>query len=317
MLREVGPVEIVVSDHERGERLDRILARRSFGWSRSAIQRWIQEGRVTVDGFPASAKQRPESGSKICVSPGPPAPSSAEPEDLPLAVLHEDEHIVVVDKAAGMVVHPAAGHPTGTLVNALLARVQFQDHGDPMRPGIVHRLDRGTSGVMVVAKTVTAREGLVAAFKAHDIEREYVAIVAGEHPPQATYDASIGRHPKDRKRFTCRAREGRASFGKRAVTHVFAEEQLSASTYVRCRLETGRTHQIRVHLSEHGFPLLGDPVYGRAHAKPELRQVSSALGRQALHARLLAFCHPATGQRVEFSSCPPEDIRSALSALQH
>jgi 23S rRNA pseudouridine1911/1915/1917 synthase len=224
----------------------------------------------------------------------------------------------VIDKPAGLVVHPARGHEGGTLVNALLARGGFERAGadprDPvghLRPGIVHRLDKGTSGLLVVAKDAPTREALKALFAAHDIEREYVAIVAGQ-ARDATYDTLHARHPTDRLRFTSRTEKGR-----RAVTHVRVLERLGPATLVACRLDTGRTHQIRVHLSEQaGTPILGDPLYGRLPRDPELYALAEALGHQALHARVLGFVHPATGRAVRWTSPLPEDLEACLSGLR-
>jgi 23S rRNA pseudouridine1911/1915/1917 synthase len=248
----------------------------------------------------------------VVVRPAPPPPSDAEPQDIPLAVLFEDDHLLVVDKPAGLVVHPAPGHADGTLVNALLFHAQVEDDGaDRRRPGIVHRLDKDTSGVMVVAKTAQVRDALVALFQKHDIERRYVAIAAGEPPVRVTYDTLIGRHPTDRKRFTTKVRRG-----KRAVTHVEVRERLEGAALVECKLETGRTHQIRVHLAEHGHPVLGDPVYGRSPKSPVAREAAKGLGRQALHAAVLGFRHPATGEAQRFETEPPADFRAALALLR-
>jgi 23S rRNA pseudouridine1911/1915/1917 synthase len=221
--------------------------------------------------------------------------------------------VLVLMKAAGMVVHPAPGHASGTLVNALRFRqsVRELEADATERPGIVHRLDKDTSGVMVVAKTVAARAGLIAQFQAHDLERAYVAIALG-HPSEAfTIDTLHGRHPTDRKRFSSRVREG-----KRAVTHVRVLERLHASSLIECRLETGRTHQIRMHLAEAGHALLADPVYGRTSSDARLTLAAAAIGRQALHARTLGFRHPVSGEPLRFEAAPPEDFERALAELR-
>ncbi|MEM1417068.1 MAG: RluA family pseudouridine synthase [Myxococcota bacterium] len=314
---EPTPITHVVGEGEvpaRGERVDKVLAGLGFA-SRSTLQRWIEDGRVRIDGAPAQAKQRVRPGQRLEVRPAPPPPSAAVPQDLPLDVRFEDAHLVVVHKPAGLVVHPAPGHPDGTLVNALLHHVDFStEGGDPMRPGIVHRLDRFTSGVMVVAKSVRAREGLVALFQAHDVERRYDAIALGALPGPVTYETLHGRHPRDRKKFS-----GRVERGKRAVTHVVPVAGLPSAaplaTHVACRLETGRTHQIRVHLAEAGHPLLGDPLYGKTPKDPRLRAAATALGRQALHAATLGFAHPVTGEPMRFEAELPEDFRAARDAL--
>ncbi len=296
---------------EAGERLDRFLVART-GRSRSVLQRWLAEGRVAIDGVVETrSKAKVRAAAVVALRPAPPPVSAAVPQPIDLEVLHEDEHLLVVVKAPGMVVHPAPGHPDGTLVNALLHRTSFSDGGDPMRPGIVHRLDKDTSGVLVVARTAAAREGLVALFKAHDIERRYDAIVLGDPPAELTFDTLHGRHPVDRKRFS-----SRVTRGKRAVTHLRVKERLHGAALVRCRLETGRTHQIRVHLADAGMPVLGDPVYARTPRDPRLRAAHLALGRQALHASVLGFVHPVTGVPLRFEAPLPSDFRAALEALR-
>lgn len=266
---------------------------------------------MTLDGGPASGRSRPKEGQLVVVRPAPPPPSSATPEDLPLAVLHEDDDVIVVDKAPGMVVHPAAGHPSGTLVNALLFRFGALPGAEAARPGIVHRLDALTSGVMVVARSELAKARLVDAFRDHAIERRYLAIAVGHPPARVTWDTLHGRHPRDRKRFS-----GRVTRGKRAITHLEVVERLRGAARVRCRLETGRTHQIRVHCAEHGFPLLGDPVYGRPPRDRRVRAAATTLGRQALHAAVLGFDHPRTGRPMRFETEPPADLREALASLR-
>lgn len=318
--RDPEPIEIEIDQAHAGDRLDRALAALVPGASRAAIQRWIAEGRVTLDGRPIEGKERARSGQRVIVRPAPPPPSDAIPEDIPLSILYEDEHLAVIDKPAGLVVHPAAGHASGTLVNALvhrygpaLADPDDDEDARPPRPGIVHRLDRDTSGVMVIARTVEAREHFMKLFAKHDIERAYLAIALGAHPPRATYDTLHGRHPRDRKRFT--GKEARS--GKRAITHVEKVSALHGATLVRCRLETGRTHQIRVHLAEHGHPLLGDAVYGTAPRDARVRAAGEALGRQALHAAVLGFRHPTSGAALRFETPVPPDIARALAALGH
>jgi 23S rRNA pseudouridine1911/1915/1917 synthase len=309
-LRELAPIELEITADEAGERLDRVLSARPLGYSRSALQALIEAGRVFVNGQPARSSARAVAGARVRIEPLPPPPSAAEPEDIPLDLLHEDEHLAVLMKPAGLVVHPAAGHPSGTLVNALRFHLDVRA-GDPERPGIVHRLDRDTSGIMVVARTELAREGLMAQFSQHAIEREYVAIALGAVAPSLRIDTLHGRHPTDRKRFSAKVARG-----KRAVTEVALLEPLGRASLVRCVLETGRTHQIRVHLSEHGHPLLGDAVYGHPSRDEPLRAAERAIGRQALHARVLGFTHPATGERMRFSREAPEDFQRALEILR-
>ena len=309
-MEQAETIEIAVAEHEAGERLDRVLASRSLGFSRAALQRWMDEGRVTIDGRPVAAKERAKPGSIVRIAPGPPPVSDALPEAIPLTVLYEDAQLIVLHKPAGLVVHPAAGHASGTLVNALLHYTEVERGDDPRRPGVVHRLDKDTSGVMVVARTDLAREALTAQFASHTIEREYEAICVGVPPEVVTYDTLIGRHPTDRKRFSSKVRSG-----KRAVTHVRRVRELHGSALVRCRLETGRTHQIRVHMADHGFPLLGDPSYGRPTKDTLLRAVGATLARQALHARLLGFVHPLSGEQLRFEVEPPPDFAEAIESL--
>jgi 23S rRNA pseudouridine1911/1915/1917 synthase len=302
---------ITLSEDEAGERIDRVLGRRCPEFSRSALQRWIEQGRVEQAGEVVSRKTKAVGGAEVSIHPAPPEPLSAEPQEIPLEVLFEDPHLIVLDKPAGLVVHPAPGHPDGTLVNALLYHAEVQGGSDPLRPGIVHRLDKDTSGVMVVAKTPQAHEHLVEMFQGHSLERAYLAIALGRPPQSIVYDTFHGRHPANRKKFTSRGNRGR-----RAVTHLETVELLHGSALVRCYLQTGRTHQIRVHLAEHGHPVLGDPLYGKSIGDPALRRVSTELGRQALHAALLAFAHPITNEEMRFETEPPEDFERALSALR-
>ena len=303
----------VVTAEEAGERLDLVISRRGAGLSRAQAQALIAAGRVELDGQPGRASVKVKAGQALRVRPLPPPPSAAEPEDLPLAVLHEDDQILVIVKAAGMVVHPAPGHPRGTLVNALRFRqsVRELERDETQRPGIVHRLDKDTSGVMVIAKTAAARAGLIEQFQAHALTRAYHAIALGQPAAQFRIETWYGRHPTDRKRFT-----SRLSSGKRAVTHVRVLERLYGASLIECSLETGRTHQIRVHLAEHAHPLLADPVYGAAQRDPRLARAAAALGRQALHARSLGFRHPKSGESLYFEAEPPADFQRALASLR-
>jgi len=313
--------DIVAGDPR--ERLDKLvvalLARAGVVASRAAVQRWIEHGRVEVDGRPVRASVTVAPGARLTMSPEPPEPTTAEPDaSIALHVVHEDAHLLVIDKPAGLVVHPAKGHASGTLVNALLAHGGFErtpsDPRDPighLRPGIVHRLDKGTSGLLVVAKDEPTREALKALFSRHAIERAYIAIVVGE-AKDATLDTLHGRHPSDRLRFTTRV-----PTGKRAVTHIHVLERLPGATLVECRLSTGRTHQIRVHLAERmSTPVLGDPVYGKPPQDAALRAIAAELGRQALHARVLGFVHPATGKEMLWESVPPPDFERALAKIR-
>jgi 23S rRNA pseudouridine1911/1915/1917 synthase len=320
-LREPFRFEITASDPR--DRLDKLvvdlLERAGAPASRAAVQRWIDGGRVLVSGKPSRSSAAVPLGAIIDVSPEPPEPSSAEPDPtIKLDVVFEDQHLLVIDKPAGLVVHPARGHAAGTLVNALLARGGFErpaaDPRDPaghLRPGIVHRLDKGTSGLLVVAKQERAREALKALFAAHAIDREYEAIALGA-AATTTIATLHGRHPTDRLRFTSFVTEGR-----RAVTHVELTERLGPASRVVCRLETGRTHQIRVHLAERAkTPILGDPLYGRPPKDPALLRIAEALGRQALHARVLGFEHPITRKKMRWESPLPADMQQALGELR-
>lgn len=306
----VEPLTVTIPDTAAGERLDKVLAE-LCPQSRTTLQRWIEEGRVQQAGEVASRKTRAEAGAEVTVDPAPPEVSEAVPQDIAIEVLFEDAHLVVVNKPTGLVVHPAPGHPDGTLVNALLYHANLGGGEDPLRPGIVHRLDKDTSGVMVVAKTPETHEQLVTLFQERAIERSYLAIALGHTPDAVTYDTWHGRHPQDRKRFT-----SRGDRGKRAVTHVETLERLFASSLLRCKLQTGRTHQIRVHLADAGHPVLGDPMYGRSIADPKLRAVSQALARQALHAAVLGFAHPVTGKPLRFETPAPPDFQQALNDLR-
>jgi 23S rRNA pseudouridine1911/1915/1917 synthase len=303
------------------ERVDKVLARLVPDVSRSTLQRWIADGRVLVDGVKPRARDAVSAGAVLEVEPGTRPPSSAEPDaGVLVEVLHEDDELCVVVKQAGLVVHPARGHWSKTLVNGLLARPGFgkisadpRDRSGLFRPGIVHRLDKDTSGVLVVAKTERAREALKAEIAAHRAERSYLALTLGV-PRSGTIRSQYGRDPRSRLRFTSRVREG-----KLAITHVKVLEKLAGgrAALVECRLETGRTHQIRVHLAEQtGTPLFGDRLYGRVPAEPELRQVAEELGRQALHAAVLGFPHPLSGQALRFQAPPPADFARALDALR-
>ena len=305
-----------MSDEDSGGRLDQFLVNHSLPASRSKLKRHIDAGACLVNGEPGRPAQRLQTGDEVCYQPPPPAPSGVVAQDIPLAVLHEDEQVIVVDKAAGMVVHPAAGHADGTLVNALLGRFgQLPGAGASERAGIVHRLDKDTSGVMVVARTDEAHAALAAQFACHSVERHYLALVLGAPAARrggaGTFDTFHGRHPVHRKKFSSKVTRGR-----RAVTHYRVLERLGGASLVQATLETGRTHQVRVHFSDAGHPLLGDPLYARPPHDPLLRELARGLARQALHARSLAFDHPGTGERLRFQSDPPADMSSALARLR-
>ena len=298
-----------------GQRLDKALAEAS-GLSRERVKALLGEGRVWVDGkLAASASAKPAAGTKFEIRIPAAIPLEAAAQDIPLAVVYEDEHLIVIDKPAGLVVHPAAGNYDGTLVNALLHHCagQLSGIGGVARPGIVHRIDKETSGLLVVAKTDAAHEGLARQFSEHTIERAYLAIVGGRPIPVAgTVTGSIGRSNSNRKKMAL-VEEGR---GKHAVTHYKTLENMARAALVECRLETGRTHQVRVHMTSIGHPLLGDPAYGRTPAP--LRPILAELHftRQALHAAVLGFNHPVRGDPVRFESVVPADMAALLVELR-
>jgi 23S rRNA pseudouridine1911/1915/1917 synthase len=305
--------QLIVPPTGSGQRLDVFLADAIAEVSRSQLGRHIGQGAVTVNGAASAPSRKLRAGDVVVWTPPPVVTTELVAEEIPLAIVHEDRWLVVVDKPAGLVVHPAAGHEAGTLVNALLAHCRdLRGIGGELRPGIVHRIDKDTSGLLVVAKDDATMNALGAAFKAHTIERVYEALVVGKLPgPGGRIDTLYGRDPKDRKKFSSRVREG-----KRAVTNWKLVETFAGAARVEARLETGRTHQVRVHLAALGCALLGDQTYGRTPKDPALRPIASALGRQALHARTLGFVHPATGKTMTFRSEPPADMQQALAALR-
>jgi 23S rRNA pseudouridine1911/1915/1917 synthase len=298
-------------------RLDQYVSSQLEGETRAAIQRLIDSGRILVDGQQVRSSLKLKGGE--CISVDIPEPVQVEPqaEEIALDVLYEDCDLIVVNKPAGMVVHPGAGNSSGTLVNALLGHcTDLSGIGGELRPGIVHRLDKGTSGVMVAAKNDRSHQGLSAQFHVHSIKRIYQALIFGS-PPLDTgkIEGIIGRHPTERLR-----QSGKARNGKHAVTRWRVKERYGRISLLELRLETGRTHQIRVHLTEAGFPLLGDPLYpdgGRANnlADPRLKKMISSLGRQALHARTLGFIHPVTGEYLEFTTEMPHDMQMLCDYL--
>ena len=303
---EAGP------EHE-GLRLDKFLAGELPGHSRAQVQRLIEDGRVTmtrVAGPKANTVVR--AGDTVTVEVPAPAPATLEPEDLPLDILYADADLVVVDKPAGLVVHPGAGHATGTLVHALLHHVDdLSGIGGETRPGIVHRLDKGTSGVMVVAKNDAAHQELARQFHDREVEKEYVALVWGVVHNRKRIDLPIGRDPVHREKISTRARRARA-----AVTRVTWARELPGLTLIRVAIATGRTHQIRVHLSAIGHPIVGDALYGGVHKRVanDIRAVQR-LTRPFLHAERLAFTHPRTGERLAFEAPLPADLLSVLEDI--
>lgn len=309
-------LEVAATAAQAGMRLDRALADLRPDLSRERVKALILAGQVAdAQGGPVrdpSVKVRDGARFRLAVPPA--APAEAVAQDISLVIVHEDEHLIVVDKAAGMVVHPAAGNPDGTLVNALLAHCagQLSGIGGVARPGIVHRIDKDTSGLLVVAKTDRAHEGLARQFKDHSIRRRYKAIVHGvPTPPGGRIDTWIGRSDADRKKMAVQ-HEGR---GKHAVTHYRVLDRLNRAALVECRLETGRTHQVRVHMAHIGHPLVGDPVYARGQTSHRTLLQRLQFRRQALHAAELGFIHPVDGSDLEFSSPLPDDMQQLLSHL--
>jgi 23S rRNA pseudouridine1911/1915/1917 synthase len=314
----VGGAQIITGKLKAGQRLDKALAEAS-GLSRERVKALIGEGAVTVaEAVVTQPSGKAPEGAEFAIAVPPAVEAEAQAQDIPLSIVFEDEHLIVIDKPAGLVVHPAAGNPDGTLVNALLHHCagKLSGIGGVARPGIVHRIDKDTSGLLVVAKNDTAHEGLARQFADHSIERAYLAVVNGHPTPrEGTIRAKIGRSDVDRKKMAVLPDTARR--GKEAATHYKTLRAMEDCALVECRLETGRTHQVRVHLASIGHALLGDPVYGRAN--PRLRMVLKSLGfhRQALHAAVLGFVHPVTGDRLRFESGLPTDIRELIDKTGH
>ena len=304
-------VVLVEPDHD-GTRLDNFLTALLPEQSRSQLQRLIKDGRVTGPGGGLRPSTQVRAGQTFTIDIPPPEPTSVEPEALPLRIVYEDDDVVVLDKPSGMVVHPAAGHRSGTLVNALLHHVKgLSGIGGEVRPGIVHRLDRGTSGLMVVAKHDAAHQELSRQFSDREVEKEYVALVWGVVQAGRRIDAAIGRDPKDRQKMSTRARRARS-----AVTRVTWARHFKGVSLLKVAIATGRTHQIRVHLSAIGHPIVGDPTYGGVHRRVpgDLRAVMR-LERPFLHAARLSFTHPTDGRRVDFDSPLPPDLESVVDEI--
>jgi 23S rRNA pseudouridine1911/1915/1917 synthase len=304
-----------VPEHLAGRRFDQALAEMFPEFSRSRLADWIRSGAALLDGAPARPRDPVHDGQQVALTVERTKEVEAEAEAIPLVILHADEDVLVIDKPAGLVVHPGAGNPRGTLVNALL-------HHDPRlvglpRAGIVHRLDKDTSGLMVVARSLRAHAALVEQLSEREVHRQYVAVVVGPMIAGGTVRAPIGRHPTDRVRQAVVA-EGE---GKDAVTHYRVRERFRAHTLVECRLETGRTHQIRVHMAYAKHPLVGDPLYGGSFklpkaATPELADALRNFGRQALHAERLVFRHPVTDEEIAVQSPLPADLQQLLAVLR-
>ena len=300
-------LEFTAAPADAGQRLDRWLAGQAGAPSRSALQGLMEAGFVRRNGAPANKKDKLAAGDCITLTLPDPQPIEAQPQNIPLDIVYEDDHLLVVNKPKGMVVHPAPGNPDGTLVNALLyhCRGQLSGVGGAIRPGIVHRIDKDTSGLLVVAKDDLTHQGLSEQMAVHAIHRVYHAVVYGNIRQDAgTIEAPIGRDPRDRKRMAVTPGQG-----KRACTHWQVLERFGRFTLLACRLETGRTHQIRVHMAHIGHPLAGDPVYGP-------RSVIRELQGQCLHAKELGFRHPVTGQELRFDSPLPAYFTTFLERLR-
>ncbi len=301
------PVELTVPPGCSGQRLDQALSRLLPEFSRSRLAHWIRTRCVELDGREALPKTKVWGGEKILVFPtADPATTAAAPEAIALDIVHEDATILVIAKPAGLVVHPGSGNWSGTMLNALLAHAS--QLATLPRAGIVHRLDKDTSGLLVVAKTLEAQTSLVRQLQARTVKREYLALVHGSVVRDGKAEAPIGRHPVQRTRMAVSAR------GKPAITHFHVLERYAHATLLRCRLETGRTHQIRVHLQSLGHPLVGDSVYGRNRRSADA--AISGFKRQALHAERLEILHPATGETASWQAPLPEDMRKLIAALR-
>tara|TARA_R110000823_G_scaffold295738_6_gene415710 strand:+ start:38352 stop:39332 length:981 start_codon:yes stop_codon:yes gene_type:complete len=309
-------VELVATVPEtlRGCRLDQAAATLFPEYSRSRLQEWIKSGELLVDGVPARPRDKVPAGAALVVAAELENEVSWRPQDIALDIVHEDADLLVLNKPAGLVVHPAAGHADGTLVNALLSHAA--DLSLVPRGGIVHRLDRDTTGLMVVAKTLPAHHDLVAQLQARSVHREYVAVCLGALTGGGTIDAPLGRHPRQRKKMAVVG-----AGGKPAVTHYRIAQRFGHHTQVTVRLETGRTHQIRVHMAYRHHPLVGDPMYGGrpripAGASTALVTALRQFPRQALHAQTLGLVHPRTGEELQFTCALPDDLQALIAVLQ-
>ncbi len=299
---------IIVPDENNPERIDRYLIKKGFPLTRSRIQRLIVEEQILINGTPTRASYKPKKGDNIQITVPSPTPLDLIPEDIPLDILHEDKSLVVLNKAAGMVVHPAPGHYDGTMVHALLFHCKdLTGIGGRERPGIVHRLDKDTSGVMVIAKTDEAHRFLSKQFKDHSIDREYFALVCGKVKKADKVNLAIGRDRIHRKKISARTSSPRAS-----ETHYRIKERFKIATFLEVRPKTGRTHQIRVHMAHIGHPIVGDKEYGGKMSK----SIGLKAERQMLHAATLGFIHPVTKENLFISTPPPADMAALLQALR-
>jgi 23S rRNA pseudouridine1911/1915/1917 synthase len=316
---DTGPpdhIRLSVPETDEGLRLDRFLAGRTE-FSRSRLARWLKAGQVTVNGTVRPASQRLKAGDQVCLRVPPPEPSGLTPEALPLDILSEDADLLVVNKPPGLVVHPGAGHKSGTLLNALLALCPgLAEVGDISRPGLVHRLDKDTSGLLVVAKSALAHERLVKQFQERRVEKTYLALVWGRLPEvEGEISGEIGRHPSLRRKMSVHGKRGKAA----VTTWRVLKELPGPLTLAALSPKTGRTHQLRVHLTSLGHPIVGDATYGGGAARfkghPELQGLKKLVRRQLLHAWRLSFTHPRTGERLSFEAAVPEDFQGVLDAI--
>jgi 23S rRNA pseudouridine1911/1915/1917 synthase len=316
MAEPEAAVRLVVPEDAAGLRLDRFVAGSGHGWSRSQATRWIENGHVTRNGRPSKPAQLLATGDVVDVSPPPPTASEVLPQAIPLDVLYEDEQLIVIDKPPGLVVHPAAGNPDGTLVNALLAHCRdLSGIGGVERPGIVHRLDKDTSGVLVAAKTDLAHRALSLSFRWRTTDKRYLAVVYGApDADEGVVDAPIARHPSERKRMAV------VAGGRPARTLWWVRERFAGAALVECRLVTGRTHQVRVHMTHIGHALIGDQTYAgrqwRALADAGAAAACREFPRQALHAWKLTITHPTNGEAMTFEAPLPADIAGLLDRLR-
>ncbi len=306
----------IVEREDEGARLDHFLRDQDFslerdlGLSRSKIQKLIDSGLVTVDGVAAKSAKKLKSGQTVVLFVPPPEPLALCPENIPLDIRYEDEFLVVVNKQQGLVVHPAVGHPSGTLVNGLLYHCALSS-GAPIRPGIVHRLDKDTSGLMVVAKRDDAHAALALQFHDHTVDRTYRVLVSGTPKERGTWSTLHGRAPNDRVKFS-----SKVTRGKPAISDFEVRCRFDGAAELAVTLHTGRTHQVRVHCFDHGLPVLGDKLYTPRHLKPHLQAIHNSLNGQALHAELLGFDHPDGRGRMRFEAEPPFAFLSALHMLK-
>ena len=307
-------LELTIPEEMRGRRLDQALAALVSDYSRSRLQQWIRSGYVTLEGRLPQTREKVMGGETVLIDAVIADQTGSEAEAIPLDIVYEDADLLVINKPAGLVVHPAAGNPAGTLLNALLHHDAEQ--ACLPRAGIVHRLDKSTSGLMMVARSLTAHKWLVDALQAHKVKREYLTVVNSVLTAGGCIDAPIGRHPVDRKRMAV------VSGGKEAVTHYRVEERYRAHTLVRVQLETGRTHQIRVHMAYRHYPVVGDPVYGGRLRLPKsaadhVVEVLSGFRRQALHATQLTLEHPVSGEMMSWQVDVPPDMAKLIEVLRH